>query len=95
MTSAFIMASAQRDQDQDSNDGERRDSLPQIKPGARLTLERYLQDLPNADIPAVPIPPKYHTGKIPNSKTGDGKPRLLLMGQRRYVFLSVTNMVRY
>jgi len=63
-------------------EGERRDSLSKFKPGARLTLERYLQDLHDADTPAV-IPPKYHTGKIPNSKSGDGKPRLLLMGQRR------------
>jgi hypothetical protein len=89
----IIMASAHEDQDHDSNEderhsieGERRDSLSQFKPGTRLTLERYLQDLPGADTPIIPIPPKYHTGKIPNSKSGDGKPRLLLMGQRRCVF---------
>jgi hypothetical protein len=45
-------------------------------------LMRYLQDLPDADKPVSPIQPKFHTGKIPNSKVGDGKPRLMLMGQR-------------
>jgi len=66
-----------------SMDGPEHESLSKINPGARLTLERFLQDLPNADAPINPLPPKYHTGRIPNSKTGDGKPRLLLMGQRR------------
>jgi hypothetical protein len=80
------MASA----DQDSREGNRRDSLTQFSPGARLTIERYLQDLANADTPPVTIAPKYHTGKIPNSKSRDGKPRLLLMGQRRYVSCDTT-----
>jgi Ras-related GTP-binding protein C/D len=46
---------------------------------------KYLQDLPDADIPVSDMAPQYHTGRVPNSKAGDGKPRLLLMGQRRYV----------
>jgi Ras-related GTP-binding protein C/D len=57
-----------------------------LKPGAQLTLMRYLQDLPDAEVPHTdPVPPRFHTGRLPNSKAGDGKPRLLLMGQRRYV----------
>ena len=56
-----------------------------LKPGAQLTLIRYLQDLPDAEIPVTDVPPRYHTGRLPNSKAGDGKPRLLLMGQRRCV----------
>jgi Ras-related GTP-binding protein C/D len=62
---------------------ERNGSLSRFKPSQRLTLMRFLQDLPNAETPASPMAPKYHTGKVPNSKAGDGKPRLLLMGQRR------------
>ena len=54
-----------------------------------LTLIRYFQDLPDADIPPNPVQPRYHTGRLPNSKAGDGKPRLLLMGQRRRVRLLV------
>ena len=54
-----------------------------LQPGAQLTLWRYLQDLPNADVPPTDVPPRYHTGRLPNSKAGDGKPRLLLRGQRR------------
>lgn len=57
-----------------------------LKPGAQLTLMRYLQDLPDAEVPPTdPVPPRFHTGRLPNSKAGDGKPRLLLMGQRRCV----------
>lgn len=56
-----------------------------LKPGAQLTMMRYLQDLPDAEAPQTdPVPPRFHTGRLPNSKAGDGKPRLLLMGQRRY-----------
>jgi Ras-related GTP-binding protein C/D len=54
-----------------------------LKPAAKLTLMKYLQDLPDADTPPTDVPPRYHTGRLPNSKAGDGKPRLLLMGQRR------------
>ena len=46
-------------------------------------MDRFLQDLAHAEQPAVDFPPQYHTGRVPNSKAGDGKPRLLLMGQRR------------
>jgi Ras-related GTP-binding protein C/D len=52
-------------------------------------MDRFLQDLPNAEQPPVDYPPQYHTGRVPNSKAGDGKPRLLLMGQRRYVALQL------
>lgn len=58
-----------------------------------LTLIRYLQDLQDADNPKGAAAgngdahsSKYHTGRLPNSRTGDGKPRLLLMGQRRWAF---------
>lgn len=54
-----------------------------LDPSAQLTLMRYLQDLPDADIPPSTATNRYHTGRVPNSKSGDGKPRLLLMGQRR------------
>jgi Ras-related GTP-binding protein C/D len=54
-----------------------------LDPRAQLTMERFLQDLPNAEQPPQEFPPQYHTGRMPNSKAGDGKPRLLLMGQRR------------
>ena len=54
-----------------------------LKPSAQLTMDRFLQDLPNAEQPPLDFPPQYHTGRVPNSKAGDGKPRLLLMGQRR------------
>lgn len=54
-----------------------------LDPRAQLTMERFLQDLPNAEEPPQEFPPQYHTGRLPNSKAGDGKPRLLLMGQRR------------
>jgi Ras-related GTP-binding protein C/D len=54
-----------------------------LDPRAQLTIERFLQDLPNAEQPPQEFPPQYHTGRMPNSKAGDGKPRLLLMGQRR------------
>lgn len=52
--------------------------------GTKLTIERYLQDPNDADIPTSPAAHKYHTGRLPNGKVGDNKPRLLLMGQRRY-----------
>ena len=58
-----------------------------LNPSAQLTMDRFLQDLPNAEQPPNDYPPQYHTGRIPNSKAGDGKPRLLLMGQRRFVFI--------
>jgi len=60
-----------------------------LKPSAQLTMDRFLQDLAHAEQPPVDFPPQYHTGRVPNSKAGDGKPRLLLMGQRRYVLASV------
>jgi Ras-related GTP-binding protein C/D len=70
---------------QDDGAGERRTSASSslLKPSAQLTMDRFLQDLPNAEQPPVDFAPQYHTGRVPNSKAGDGKPRLLLMGQRR------------
>jgi Ras-related GTP-binding protein C/D len=71
----------QFEQDEASHAGAAR-----LKPGAQLTLMRYLQDLPDAEsVPPSDLQPRYHTGRVPNSKAGDGKPRLLLMGQRRCV----------
>jgi Ras-related GTP-binding protein C/D len=56
---------------------------------------RYLQDLPDAEVPHTdPVPPRFHTGRLPNSKAGDGKPRLLLMGQRRYVVCRLGSVFR-
>ncbi|KAL5465228.1 hypothetical protein PMIN06_000711 [Paraphaeosphaeria minitans] len=49
-----------------------------------------MEDLPDAEVPHTePVPPRFHTGRLPNSKAGDGKPRLLLMGQRRCVRFAV------
>lgn len=58
-------------------------SLSRLDDATSTTLMRYFQDLEQAEVPVSPIVPKYHTGKLPNSKAADGKPRLLLMGQRR------------
>jgi len=51
--------------------------------GSQLTMQRYLQALDDAEVPEEAIKQQYHTGKLPNSKVQDGKPRLLLMGQKR------------
>jgi hypothetical protein len=76
--SAYMMAGV------DDAQGSSRDSS-RLNTPSKLTLWRFLQDLNDAEIPPSPVAPKYHTGKLPNSKSGDGKPRLLLMGQRRQV----------
>ncbi|KAI9817448.1 MAG: hypothetical protein M1827_001058 [Pycnora praestabilis] len=60
---------------------------------ATLTLQRYLQDLPNAEAPVSPARQQFHTGRLPNSKMGDGKPRLLLIGQRRSGKSSISSVV--
>ncbi|KAF2735661.1 ras-related GTP-binding protein-like protein C [Polyplosphaeria fusca] len=52
-----------------------------------------MEDLPDADTPPTDMPPRYHTGRLPNSKAGDGKPRLLLMGQRRSGKSSISSVV--
>jgi hypothetical protein len=62
-------------------------TLSRLDDTTSSALIRYFQNLEEADTPASPITPKYHTGKLPNSKAADGKPRLLLMGQRRQVAL--------
>ncbi|KAF3039369.1 hypothetical protein E8E12_006733 [Didymella heteroderae] len=56
-------------------------------------MERFLQDLPSADQPPVDFSQQYHTGRVSNSKGRDGKPRLLLMGQRRSGKSSIANVV--
>ncbi|CAI6336538.1 unnamed protein product [Periconia digitata] len=53
-----------------------------------------MEDLPEAEVPHTdPVPPRFHTGRLPNSKAGDGKPRLLLMGQRRSGKSSISSVV--
>ncbi|KAF9695639.1 hypothetical protein EKO04_006368 [Ascochyta lentis] len=80
-------------------DGVRRPSVQSVvqasslKPGAQLTMERFLQDLPSADQPPMDFSQQYHTGRVPNSKGRDGKPRLLLMGQRRSGKSSIASVV--
>lgn len=56
-----------------------------VKTPAEKSLQRILQNQPGASSgPSAPQPrPQYHTGRMPNSKLGDNKPRLLLMGQKR------------
>lgn len=59
-----------------------------VKTPAEKSLQRILQNDPGAPaMPATPAAPEnrpqYHTGRMPNSKLGDNKPRLLLMGQKR------------
>ena len=49
---------------------------------AELSLQRIIQDQANAE-PNTDVRPQYHTGRLPNRKLGDNKPRLLLMGQKR------------
>lgn len=81
--SSSVLAPPDREDDQADLFGAGAERLPQSK---KLTLIRFMQDLHDAEIPSSPEPPRFHTGRLPNSKTGDGgdgKPRLLLMGQRR------------
>ncbi|KAI9878823.1 MAG: hypothetical protein M1830_010392 [Pleopsidium flavum] len=59
---------------------------------AEIALQRILQDHPNAN-PATASRPQYHTGRLPNSKLGDNKPRLLLMGQKRSGKSSISSVV--
>ncbi|KAI9721803.1 MAG: GTP-binding protein gtr2 [Candelaria pacifica] len=63
------------------------------KTAATLTLERYLQDQATADDPNAFGKPLFHTGRLPNGKLGDQKPRLLLMGQRRSGKSSISSVV--
>ncbi|KAI9808108.1 MAG: GTP-binding protein gtr2 [Sarcosagium campestre] len=64
-----------------------------IKSKAVLTLERALQNLPNLNADASTDDenkPKFHTGRLPNK---EGKPKLLLMGQRRSGKSSISSVV--
>ena len=56
-----------------------------VKTPAEKSLQRVLQnDAGGPSAPPAPeARPQYHTGRMPNSKLGDNKPRLLLMGQKR------------
>lgn len=82
MTSSYLTIPARHETYTDVAEDPRSISY-RCKPTVKLTLMRYLQDLQDAETPSSPTTPKYHTGRLPNSKAGDGKPRLLLMGQRR------------
>lgn len=83
MTSSYLSIPARREPAGQEMGESHHAAFDRFKPAAKLTLMRYLQDLQNAEIPPSPVTPRYHTGRLPNSKVGDGKPRLLLMGQRR------------
>ncbi|KAF1986406.1 Gtr1/RagA G domain-containing protein [Aulographum hederae CBS 113979] len=92
MNSSLLTIPARRrrlsDEMEDPDEG-----LSRFQPAARLTMLRYLQDLHEAETPLDAVPPQYHTGRLPNSKSGDGKPRLLLMGQRRSGKSSISSVV--
>ena len=57
----------------------------------RLNYERlmsYIQDQSDADLPDLSpeaAAQRYHTGRVPNGGRGRVRPKLMLMGQRRYV----------
>ncbi|KAI9730081.1 MAG: hypothetical protein M1834_006073 [Cirrosporium novae-zelandiae] len=68
----------------------------EIRSEAEIMLMRFMQDQRQPDLPQDPqsaFRPKYHTGKLPNSKLGESKPRLLLMGQRRSGKSSIASVV--
>ncbi len=80
---AFLTApnAVRRRLSEESSD-ERPGAGQRVKTPAEKSLQRILQNEPGA--PAAPENrPQYHTGRMPNSKLGDNKPRLLLMGQKR------------
>ncbi|KAF2843533.1 ras-related GTP-binding protein-like protein C [Patellaria atrata CBS 101060] len=85
MTSSVESSSAQSNSHDDSQEG--------FRTPTNLTLMKYLQELPDAERPPNPLQQQYHTGRVPNSKAGDGKPRLLLMGQRRSGKSSISGVV--
>ncbi|KAF2673516.1 hypothetical protein BT63DRAFT_397377 [Microthyrium microscopicum] len=64
--------------------------ISNVDQSAQQTLIRYLQDLPEADKPSASNAPSR---KTPNSRANDGKPRLLLMGQRRSGKSSISSVV--
>lgn len=57
----------------------------------RLSHERllsYIQEQSDADFPDVSLEgdfQRYHTGKLINGGKGRTRPKLMLMGQRRFV----------
>jgi hypothetical protein len=60
--------------------------LANVDHKTKRTLIRYLQDLPDADKPPTSALAQA-SNKQQNSKSSNGKPKLVLMGQRRYVSL--------
>jgi hypothetical protein len=58
--------------------------LSNVDHKTKRTLIRYLQDLPDADKPATPALAQA-SSKQQSSDSSNGKPKLVLMGQRRYV----------
>lgn len=49
-----------------------------------MAVSEVIPDQPNGELaPSSPARPKFNTGRLPNTKASEGKPRLLLMGQRR------------
>jgi hypothetical protein len=59
-------------------------------PDERLGLERlmsYIQDQTSADFPDMSAEvsnSQFHTGRLPNGAKSRNRPKLMLMGQRRY-----------
>jgi len=80
---AFLTApnAVRRRLSEESSD-ERPGAGQRVKTPAEKSLQRILQNEPGAAA-APENRPQYHTGRMPNSKLGDNKPRLLLMGQKR------------
>ncbi|KAF2461813.1 Gtr1/RagA G protein conserved region-domain-containing protein [Lineolata rhizophorae] len=92
MASSYLTVPARRHPE--NGQGQSNDSRSRrFKPAAQLTLLRYLQDLQDAEVPPSPVQPRFHTGRMPNSKDGDDKPRLLLMGQKRSGKSSISSVV--
>ena len=81
---AYLAAPAaiRRRPSEESSD-ERPGAGQRVKTPAEKSLQRVLQTEAGAT-PAPETRPQYHTGRMPNSKLGDNKPRLLLMGQKRW-----------
>jgi hypothetical protein len=75
MAESSTLNTGMRDDSSDNNA-----QLSNVGYQAKTTLMRYLQDLPYADKPSTQT-----TNNPVSSKSSNGKPKLVLMGQRRYV----------
>ncbi|KAF2087156.1 hypothetical protein K490DRAFT_73966 [Saccharata proteae CBS 121410] len=91
MTSSVVSISTRREPALELSEPHR--AFNRFRTAKELTISRYLQDLHQAETPPNDLGPRYHTGRLPNSKAGDGKPRLLLMGQRRSGKSSISSVV--